>query len=99
MHNGIGCFIIGGLLAPVAAGRWRWSLLIVGVMLLLALTVLMSYLLDFVKGEFALFFAVVLQQSWDEAVCYQLTLSEESRLFAVFCRMGVELAPWYILKK
>ncbi|XP_056885948.1 uncharacterized protein LOC130524143 isoform X1 [Takifugu flavidus] len=33
----------------VAAGRWRWSLLIVGVMLLLALTVLMSYLLDFIK--------------------------------------------------
>lgn len=55
VHNGIGCFIIGGLLAPAAARRWRWSLLIVGVMLLLALTVLMSYLLDFIKGEFALF--------------------------------------------
>lgn len=46
-------FIIDGLLTPVVAGRWRWSLLIVGVMLLLGLTVLMSYLLDFVKGNFA----------------------------------------------
>lgn len=60
-------------MAPVAAGRWRWSLLIVGGMLLLALTVLMSYLLDFIKGEFAL---VLLHQSWDEAVCHQLTLSD-----------------------
>lgn len=55
VYNGIGCFSIGVVLAPVTAGRWRWSLLIVGLMLLLALTVLLSYLLDFIKGEFALF--------------------------------------------
>lgn len=53
--------IIDGLLAPVVAGRWRWSLLIVGVMLLLGLTVLMSYLLDFVKGNFALLKSMMME--------------------------------------
>lgn len=41
------------VLSLLAAGRWRWSLLVVGLMLLVFLTVLAFYFLhDVVKGEF-----------------------------------------------
>lgn len=48
LHLGTGiCFVI------LAAGRWRWSLLIIGLLLLVCLTVLMFCLLRvYVKSKF-----------------------------------------------
>lgn len=53
----LGLFYIKGVLfVLLAADRWHWSVLVVGVMVLVCLTVLLFYLLhDFVKSKFYLF--------------------------------------------
>lgn len=50
------CFVL------LAADRWRWSLLVVGVMLLISLTVLIFYVLrDSVKSKFYFFLLFTLR--------------------------------------
>lgn len=64
------CFVV------LAAGRWRWSLLVVAVMLLVCLTALIFYLLhDFVKSKCLKY--VIFQEK-------QPTVHEEDRAMSNF---------------